>query len=95
MAQVYLGNNLLIDGSTHSDQVIAAAFNDLEERVETLEAGGGGSGGGSAFDPTDINSSISDISTRVQTIESNYLDSDDISTFVDIDDVSVFTYSKA
>lgn len=65
MAQVYLGNNLLLDGSTHSDQVIAAAFNDLEERVETLEAGGGGSGGGSSFDPTDINSSISDISTRV------------------------------
>lgn len=95
MAQVYLGNNLLVDGSTHSDQVIAAAFNDLEERVETLEAGGGGSGGGSSFDPTDINSSISDISTRVQTIESNYLDNDDISTFVDIDDVSAFTYSKA
>lgn len=40
-----------------------------------------GGGGGGSFDPTDINSSISDISTRVGTIESNYLDSDDISTF--------------
>ena len=40
-----------------------------------------GGGGGGSFDPTDINASINDISTRVQTIESNYLDSDDISSF--------------
>jgi hypothetical protein len=34
------------------------------------------------FDPTDINSSISDISTRVSVIENDYVVADDISTFV-------------
>lgn len=38
--------------------------------------------GGGSFDPTDINSSISDISTRVSVIETDYLTGDDISTFV-------------
>lgn len=42
-------------------------------------AQGGGSGG--SFDPTEINSSISDISTRVHNIESNYLVADDISIY--------------
>lgn len=45
-------------------------------------ASSGGSGGGGSFDPTDINSSISDISTRVGVIENDYIVSDDISTFV-------------
>jgi len=42
-----------------------------------------------------INSSISDVSSRVHTIETDYVKSKDISTFVDIDDVSDFTYSKS
>ena len=60
------------------------------------------SGGGSSFDPTDINASINDISTRVdnistrvQTLEFNSLDSDDISTFIEIGDVQNYTYNKA
>lgn len=52
------------------------------------------SGGGGSFDPTDINSSISDISTRVGTIESNYLDSDDISTFKPIVYTDLSTYEN-
>ena len=54
----------------------------------------GGGGGGDSFDPTDINSSISDISTRVGTIESNYLDSDDISTFKPIVYTDLSTYEN-
>ena len=53
-----------------------------------------GGGGGGSFDPTDINSSISDISTRVGTIESNYLDSDDISTFKPIVYTDLSTYEN-
>ena len=52
-------------------------------------------GGGGSFDPTDINSSISDISTRVQTLEFNSLVSDDISTFIEMGDVQKYTYNKA
>lgn len=73
-----------------ADKVTAAALAKLNDRVSTLESSIGGS-----FDPTDINSSIGDISTRVGTIESNYLDSNDISTFVSLTDVSNFTYNKA
>ena len=69
-----------------SDKVVAAALAELNERVSTLETssggGSGGSGSGSSFDPTDINSSISDISTRVSAIETDYVVSNDISTFV-------------
>ena len=58
----------------------------LQEKLYALDASiqavAGGSGGGSSFDPTDVNSSISDISTRVNAIETDYVVSNDISTFV-------------
>lgn len=62
-----------------TDRVIADALTSINVRVQTCEASigtleaGGGSGGGSEFDDTDINSSISDLSTRISTIESDYL----------------------
>ena len=58
-----------------TDKVAAAAIASLDGRVSALEQG-------SSFDPTDINSSISDISTRVRAIENDYVVVDDISTFV-------------
>ena len=58
--------------------IIDASLKNLDASIKELSASG--SGGGS-FDPTDINSSISDISTRVHNIESNYLVADDISIY--------------
>ena len=46
---------------------------------------GSGSGGGQSFNPTDINSSISDISTRVSDIEDSY---------IDVSTLEEYTYSK-
>lgn len=50
--------------------------------MSTLETSSGSGGSGDSFDPTDINSSISDISTRVHAIENDYVVVNDISAFV-------------
>ncbi len=55
---------------------------------ELAEGGGGGS-----FDPSDINASIGDISTRVKAIEDDYVVTNDISAFVKENDISTY-YKK-
>ena len=75
-----------------ADKVSAAALASLNERVSTLEAS---SGGGGSFDPSDINASIGDISTRVKAIEDDYVVTNDISAFVKENDISVFVTQTA
>ena len=92
--EIYNGINdsSFVDVSTFDahEKVIASAITYIDASVKALDAsikqiaasGGSDSGGaGSSFDPTEINSSISDISTRVHNIESNYLVADDISIY--------------
>ena len=60
---------------TYNKTWIDASIHQIDVSINALEQGGGG------FDPTNINASINDISTRVRTIENDYVVDDDISTF--------------
>lgn len=71
----------LIGGLDSSVVYLDASALAFDASIRELAQSGGGSGGGSGFDPTNINASISDISTRVRTIENDYVIVDDISTF--------------
>lgn len=90
MNKVYLGETEVANtgsggegGGISYDELNASlnAYTYNKAHIDASFAAIPGGGGGGSFDPTDINASINDISTRVQTIESNYLDSDDISSF--------------
>ena len=61
---------------TYDKTFIDASIHQIDVSINALEQGGGG-----GFDPTNINASINDISTRVRTIENDYVVDDDISTF--------------
>ncbi len=103
MNKVYLGETEVANtgsggegGGISYDELNASlnAYTYNKAHIDASFAAIPGGGGGGSFDPTDINSSISDISTRVGTIESNYLDSDDISTFKPIVYTDLSTYEN-
>ncbi len=102
MNKIYIGDNEIFNGVNDSsfvdvstfdehEKVIATAITYIDASVKALDASINAlAQGGGSFDPTDINSSISDISTRVHNIESDYVVADDLSTFLTEDDISTF-----
>ena len=62
-----------------SIQALDASALTFDASIKELAQQGGGGG---SFDPTDINASIGDISTRVSVIENDYVVANDISSFV-------------